>query len=70
MTEKMKPSGIAAIGEIPASWDIVRIKDIGTYRNGLTYSPEDVTDKEYGTLVLRSSNIQNGKPANISQAPI
>lgn len=61
MTEKMKPSGIAAIGEIPASWDIVRIKDIGTYRNGLTYSPEDVTDKEYGTLVLRSSNIQNGK---------
>jgi len=61
MTEKMKPSGIAAIGEIPASWDVVRIKDIGTYRNGLTYSPEDVTEKEDGTLVLRSSNIQNGK---------
>ena len=57
----MKPSGIAWIGDIPASWDVVRIKDIGTYRNGLTYAPEDVTEDDNGTLVLRSSNIQNGK---------
>ena len=33
--------------------------DIATYWNGLTYKPEDVSDD--GTIVLRSSNIQNMK---------
>lgn len=61
MAEQMKPSGIDWIGDIPESWDVVRIKDIGTYRNGLTYAPEDITEDDNGTLVLRSSNIQNGK---------
>ena len=61
MAEKMKPSGIDWIGDIPESWDVVRIKDIGTYRNGLTYAPEDIAEDDNGTLVLRSSNIQNGK---------
>lgn len=61
MAEQMKPSGIDWIGDIPESWDVVRIKDIGTYRNGLTYAPEDIIENDNGTLVLRSSNIQNGK---------
>ena len=61
MAEQMKPSGIDWIGDIPESWDVVRIKDIGTYRNGLTYAPEDIAEDDNGTLVLRSSNIQNGK---------
>ena len=61
MTEQIKPSGIDWIGDIPESWDVLRIKDIGTYRNGLTYAPEDVAEADNGTLVLRSSNIQNGK---------
>ena len=61
MAEQMKPSGIDWIGDIPESWDVVRIKDIGTYRNGLTYASEDITEDDNGTLVLRSSNIQNGK---------
>lgn len=37
-----------AIGVIPKEWEVV---------NGLTYSPENISD--YGLLVLRSSNIQN-----------
>ena len=61
MTEQIKPSGIDWIGDIPESWDVLRIKDIGTYRNGLTYAPEDIAEADNGTLVLRSSNIQNGK---------
>lgn len=61
MTEQMKESGIDWIGDIPKSWDVVRIKDIGRYRNGLTYAPEDIAEDDNGTLVLRSSNIQNGK---------
>ena len=57
----MKDSGIEWIGEIPADWEIRRIKSLGTYRNGLTYAPDDLTDESLGTLVLRSSNIKNGK---------
>ncbi len=57
----MKDSGIEWIGEIPEEWEIRRIKTLGTYRNGLTFTPEDLVDKCNGTLVLRSSNIQNGK---------
>jgi len=48
-----KPS---ELGEIPEDWDVVSLGDIGNTVIGLTYSPNDVA--EYGTLVLRSSNIQ------------
>lgn len=58
---KMKDSGVEWIGEIPETWEIRRIKTVGTYRNGLTYSPDDLTDETKGTLVLRSSNIKDGK---------
>lgn len=58
---KMKDSGIEWIGEIPEEYTVQRIKHLGSYRNGLTYSPEDICDEEQGTLVLRSSNIQQGQ---------
>lgn len=58
---KMKDSGVEWIGEIPEHWEMRRIKNIGVYRNGLTYSPSDMVDENDGKLVLRSSNIQNGK---------
>ena len=38
--------------------EFVLLKDISEYFNGLTYSPKDIADK--GTIVLRSTNIQNG----------
>ena len=44
--------------EIPESWIWVRLGTIGYTNIGLTYSPKDVSDD--GTIVLRSSNIQNG----------
>ena len=44
--------------EIPDSWIWVRLGTIGYTNIGLTYSPKDVSGE--GTLVLRSSNIQNG----------
>ena len=58
---EMKDSGIEWIGEIPKHWKVLRIKNVGEYRNGLTYKPTDLTDENTGTLVLRSSNIQDGK---------
>ncbi|MEQ3665668.1 restriction endonuclease subunit S [Olleya sp.] len=58
---KMKDSGIEWLGEIPEHWEVVKLKFIGDSITGITYSPNDVSEK--GTLVLRSSNIQNGKLA-------
>ncbi len=45
------------VGWIPDSWHVVTLREIGKMINGLTYSPKDVRDT--GTLVLRSSNVQN-----------
>ena len=42
-------------------WPVVRLGDLGQSLIGLTYSPSNV--KPSGTLVLRSSNIQNGRLA-------
>jgi type I restriction enzyme S subunit len=55
----MKDSGVEWLGEIPSHWEMKRLGYLGCARNGLTYSPENITDQESGVLVLRSSNIQN-----------
>lgn len=57
---EFKDSQIPWIGQIPKYWEISKIKYHGTARNGLTYSPSDLTD-ESGILVLRSSNVQDSK---------
>ncbi|BAQ66967.1 restriction endonuclease subunit S [Geminocystis sp. NIES-3709] len=57
----MKDSGIDWLGDIPAHWEVKKLKYMGTAIIGLTYAPKDLTDENNGTLVLRSSNIQNGK---------
>ena len=45
--------------EIPSGWEWCRIRDISQSYIGLTYKPTDVTLT--GTIVLRSSNIQEGQ---------
>ena len=57
----MQDSGIDWLGDIPAHWEVKKLKYMGTAIIGLTYAPKDLTDENNGTLVLRSSNIQNGK---------
>lgn len=44
---------------IPDKWRWVKLSNIALSNIGLTYKPSDVTLN--GTIVLRSSNIQNGK---------
>ena len=61
--EKYKPTNIEWIGEVPEHWKVVKLKYIGEAIIGITYNPDDVTNGETGILVLRSSNIQNGKLA-------
>lgn len=56
-----KDSGIEWIGEIPKGWEVNKYKFLGSTKNGLTYTPEDITTESDGILVLRSGNIQNGQ---------
>ena len=43
---------------IPSDWKYAALGEIGNLLSGLTYSPDNID--ENGTLVLRSSNINNG----------
>lgn len=45
--------------EIPDTWTWIKLKDIAYSYIGLTYSPANKSND--GTIVLRSSNIKNGK---------
>ena len=45
--------------EIPQGWEWCRIRNISQSYIGLTYSPSEVSPQ--GTIVLRSSNIQDGR---------
>jgi type I restriction enzyme S subunit len=45
---------------MPIEWTQKKLRQIGKCITGLTYSPSDVVE-ENGLLVLRSSNVQNGK---------
>jgi len=52
---------LTEIGPLPDDWSAQRLGNVSTCVIGLTYSPADVADS--GTLVLRSSNIQDGRLA-------
>ena len=45
--------------DLPNSWSWIRMGAVGYTNIGLTYRPSDKSDD--GIIVLRSSNIQNGK---------
>ncbi|MCM5510912.1 restriction endonuclease subunit S [Vibrio sp. SCSIO 43169] len=40
------------------TWKSTKLKEIGVFKSGLTYSPDDVTNNKRDLLVLRSSNIK------------
>ncbi|MCX2718912.1 restriction endonuclease subunit S [Lentiprolixibacter aurantiacus] len=60
---EMKYSGVEWIGEIPIHWDTIKLKYKGNVIIGLSYKPENQVDEKNGVLVMRSSNIQEGKPS-------
>ena len=45
------------------NYPVKKLSDIADYWNGLTYKPANAVEDGIGTLVLRSSNIQNGELA-------
>ena len=60
----LKPSGVDWLGDIPAHWEVRRLRTLGEALIGLTYAPEDVSDEEEGILVLRASNILDSRIVN------
>ena len=62
LDELVKSRFIEMLGEPqrnPHGYKHTKLSDIATYYNGLTYKPENVAAE--GTIVLRSSNIQNSQ---------
>jgi type I restriction enzyme S subunit len=57
----LRDSGISWLGQVPAHWEVKKLKFIGDPIIGLTYDPDDIVDEKSGTLVLRANNIQDGK---------
>lgn len=58
-----KKTHLGWLRQVPVHWEVKRLKYLGDALIGLTYSPDDMADEGEGTLVLRSSNIQNKKLA-------
>lgn len=62
LDELVKARFVETFGEPAANpnrYKKKKLSEIAVYFNGLTYKPENVSDE--GMIVLRSSNIQNGK---------
>ncbi|NOQ81940.1 MAG: restriction endonuclease subunit S, partial [Methylophaga sp.] len=57
--DEYKEADLGWLNQIPKHWKIKRLKYLGDALIGLTYSPDEVVDEGEGTLVLRSSNVQN-----------
>ena len=55
---KMKDSGVEWLGEIPAHWEVRRVKRLGSIRYGLGEPPEYVDD---GLPFIRATDINSGK---------
>jgi type I restriction enzyme S subunit len=54
-----RDSGIPWLGEIPAHWEVKRLKYVGHSIIGLTYNPADTVNNGQGLLVLRASNVRD-----------
>lgn len=61
MTEKMKPSGIAWIGDIPESWNTKRVKYVASLKGRIGW--QGLTSDEYideGPYLITGIDFQNG----------
>ena len=56
-----KPSAVEWLGDVPAHWDVRRLRNVGKALIGLTYDPGNVVERGEGLLVFRASNIHGGK---------
>ena len=55
----LRESGVPWLGEIPAHWELKRLKHVGRAIIGLTFDPADTVTDGSGVLVLRASNVRD-----------
>lgn len=55
----LRDSGIPWLGEIPAHWELKRLKHVGRAIIGLTFDPANEVTDGSGVLVLRASNVRD-----------
>ncbi|MGH2362111.1 MAG: restriction endonuclease subunit S, partial [bacterium] len=58
---RMKPSNLAWAPEVPAHWELKRLKHVGSAIIGLTFDPANEVTDGSGVLVLRASNVRDQK---------
>lgn len=58
--QQYRDSGVEWLGSVPKHWTVVRLRNLGEALIGLTYHPSEVVANG-GVLVLRASNVQQGK---------
>ncbi|NTS04166.1 hypothetical protein HQ952_12885 [Enterococcus faecium] len=51
----MKDSGVEWIGEIPESWEVIKLKYLGDYINGYAFKPSDWSNA--GLPIIRIQNL-------------
>lgn len=61
----MKNSGIDWIGDIPAHWEVLRLKSIYNYKNGYAFSDTDYSKEPNGNYLIKITNVtENGIQEN------
>ena len=63
MTEKMKPSGIAWIGDIPQDWKCKRYRFCGNVQYGYPFNSDYFSSEETGFPLIRIRDITSGEIA-------
>ena len=59
---KMKDSGIEWIGEIPAEWEVSKLKYLGRYVNGYPFKPDDWGDEGKPIIRIQDLTGSNDSP--------
>lgn len=55
MAREMKDSGVEWIGEIPREWEVIKLKQLGTFINGYAFKPEDWCN--HGKKIIRIQDL-------------
>ena len=63
MTEQMKPSGIAWIGDIPHDWECKRFRFCGDVQYGYPFNSDYFSNEETGFPLIRIRDITSGEIA-------
>lgn len=62
----LKPSGVNWLGDVPAHWEVHKLKQLTQFRNGLAFKPGDW--KHTGVPIIRIQNLNGSDDFNYTDA--